>query len=90
MANYKIVGGPLPFDIKVLDPNGNEVKGVTEISISRLTSTDLAKAAIIVPVELDLEIDADIARAVGPAEHVLVNLIAGATLDNPRGRLRAL
>lgn len=59
METYKIVGGLLPWDVKVIDPDGKEVKGITEININPITPTDPVKATITLEVKLDLQLEGD-------------------------------
>lgn len=61
MTTYKIVGGPLPWDIKVLDPDGKEMDGVTEVSFGPISPTgDPVKAQITVQASLDVKLQGDV------------------------------
>lgn len=58
MAAFRIVGGPLPHDVKVFAPDGQEItKHVIEISFAPITPNDPVRADIRVEAEVDLLAD---------------------------------
>lgn len=57
---YKIVGGPLPWDVKVYDPDGKELADVVEVSIAPITTNgEPVRVDIRVQAVLDLNLEGD-------------------------------